>query len=170
MSASASTQSLPPDEDVEAEMSLDMSSALPNLYDGFGTLKGLATSTNTHKGRDSALRAYDKFAEYFHLPSFENTTAEDFCDPERMDKFAKYLIEVYTKEIKYKEKDEDKRFNIMKSTVLNYLSRIMSLGNLKFNKTHSDFFKVMGGKNSPIKVDNWYNDLNDEITTVMVRR
>ena len=82
-------------------------------YENMGIVAGGGSSNSTLKKRSAAIDKYNAFANDVHLPSWDDTKADDFCQEERIQKFTYWLINVYTKK---DQKDKEKEA-LMKNTV-----------------------------------------------------
>ena len=103
----------------------------------------------------AAIVIYDKFAATKITPTFAKTTADVFCSPEHIQQFAHYLVHKYVKS------GGDGDDALAESSVLGYISGIMSAGKDKFENEDPEFFKVLGVRNSSVCLaDNWYVSMN----------
>ena len=85
-----------------------------SAYENCGKITGGGSSQSTVKKRSAAVDKYNAFAKDVGLVSWDDTPAEDFCQEERLQKFAHWLVNVYTKQA---QKDKDAEA-LRKNTVI----------------------------------------------------
>ena len=113
----------------------------------------------------SAIKAYDGFAAHHKppLPSFEQTTADVFCEKRHVQEFAHYLV--------YEMVGKQSNEPLSDNTVKDYMSGVMNAAKERFEGTHRDFFLVLGGHRSSIAtVHNWYQQTNFNISDLIRKR
>ena len=130
-------------------------------------ITGGEKAANTALKHTSVVASYDRYVLQLPtpLPVFSLTTASIFCNHIHIQEFAYYLVHDYTKATG--NKDE----TLMESTILGYISTLMSSAKTKFNDVNPEFFKVLGGRSSSVPLaDNWYMQMDNGISNAITRR
>jgi hypothetical protein len=131
-------------------------------------ITGNEKKSTTKDKYSAAIKVWDTFAAKENYSSFEDISEEEFCDRTKMNKFAYYLVYVYTK------MSGGEEITLMKNTVLGYLSAIMNAARDKFTTDRDgppSFFEVLGGKNSSVRSgENWYTKMNEGVAKGIVSR
>jgi hypothetical protein len=106
-------------------------------------------AASTGEKEKQAVKNFDRWCVSTDRPVFNDMEAAEFCRPEMFHEYAAHLT--------YDHKHGNTQDNIMKATVLSYLSGVMASGKEKFGAENPGFFEVMGGNDSAVDAqNNWY--------------
>ena len=81
------------------------------------------------------------------------------------------MFHEYAAHLTYDHKHGNTQDNIMKATVLSYLSGVMASGKEKFGAENPGFFEVMGGNDSAVDAqNNWYTQMRNGVASEIRQR